>query len=143
MGILDDLLGGGRLKNDFEDFVKRYTQGHPSEGYSDKEVIDEVVSALDDGPVPDVITIYVTGSDLFAHVANDGPDTARRTYLHEVIDPLISRLHEVLAQRDALAHRYIVVSADHGHTAVEHDEQHALGAGDPSPPAAVVQTAGY
>jgi len=40
MGILDDLLGGGQLKRTFEDFVNRYEQGHPAEGYSDQEVID-------------------------------------------------------------------------------------------------------
>ena len=40
MGILDELLGGGKLQRDFEDFVKRYTQGHPAEGYTDKEVVD-------------------------------------------------------------------------------------------------------
>jgi hypothetical protein len=39
MGILDDLLGGGQLQRDFTDFVNRYEQGHPSEGYSDQEVI--------------------------------------------------------------------------------------------------------
>lgn len=40
MGILDDLLGGGQLKRTFEDFVNRYDQGHPAEGYSDQEVVD-------------------------------------------------------------------------------------------------------
>jgi hypothetical protein len=40
MGILDELLGGGQRQRDFSDFVKRYDQGHPSEGYSDQEVID-------------------------------------------------------------------------------------------------------
>ena len=40
MGILDDLLGGGQRQRDFTDFVKRFEQGHPSEGYSDQEVID-------------------------------------------------------------------------------------------------------
>ncbi len=40
MGILDELLGGGQLQNDFKDFVNRYTQGHPGEGYSDQEVVD-------------------------------------------------------------------------------------------------------
>jgi hypothetical protein len=38
MGILDDLRGGQR-KKDFQDFVNRYDQGHPSEGYSDEEVL--------------------------------------------------------------------------------------------------------
>lgn len=40
MGILDELLGDGQLKRTFEDFVKRYDQGHPAEGYSDQEVMD-------------------------------------------------------------------------------------------------------
>jgi hypothetical protein len=40
MGLLDELLGGGQRQADFKDFVNRYEQGHPSEGYSDQEVID-------------------------------------------------------------------------------------------------------
>ena len=39
MGILDDLLGGGQLQKQYKDFVDRYEQGDPSEGYSDKEVL--------------------------------------------------------------------------------------------------------
>ena len=40
MGILDELLGGGQLQRTFQDFVNRYEQGHPAEGYSDQEVVD-------------------------------------------------------------------------------------------------------
>ena len=40
MGILDELLGGGERQRDFRDFVGRYEQGHPSEGYSDQEVAE-------------------------------------------------------------------------------------------------------
>jgi hypothetical protein len=40
MGILDELLGGGQRQGDFKDFVNRYEQGHPAEGYSDQEVVD-------------------------------------------------------------------------------------------------------
>jgi len=39
MGILDDLLGGGQAQKDYKDFVDRYEQGDPSEGYSDQEVL--------------------------------------------------------------------------------------------------------
>jgi hypothetical protein len=39
MGILDELLGGGDRQRDYADFVKRYEQGHASEGYSDQEVV--------------------------------------------------------------------------------------------------------
>ena len=40
MGIFDDLLGGGDRRRVFDDFLKRFDQGHPAEGYSDQEVID-------------------------------------------------------------------------------------------------------
>jgi hypothetical protein len=39
MGILDDLLAGGQRQNEYKDFVNRYEQGEPSEGYSDQEVL--------------------------------------------------------------------------------------------------------
>jgi hypothetical protein len=41
MGFLDDLLGGGQQQKakEFRDFVSRYEQGNPSEGYSDDEVL--------------------------------------------------------------------------------------------------------
>ena len=39
MGILDELLGGGQRQKDHKDFVDRYEQGDPSEGYSDQEVL--------------------------------------------------------------------------------------------------------
>src|SRR5215472_8557366 len=40
MGILEDLLSSGQVQRMFTDFVTRYEQGHPSEGYSDQEVVD-------------------------------------------------------------------------------------------------------
>src|SRR5262245_31720953 len=40
MGILDDLLGNEQLQKQYKDFVKRYEQGAPSEGYSDQEVLE-------------------------------------------------------------------------------------------------------
>ena len=49
MGILDELLAGGQRRNEYKDFVKRYQQGAPSEGYSDQEVLeryDEVSHAV-------------------------------------------------------------------------------------------------
>ena len=39
MGILDELLGGGQRQKEYRDFVDRYEQGDPSEGYSDQEVV--------------------------------------------------------------------------------------------------------
>jgi hypothetical protein len=39
MGILDELLGGGQRQEEYSNFVDRYEQGHPSQGYSDEEVL--------------------------------------------------------------------------------------------------------
>src|ERR1700750_1255933 len=40
MGILDELIGGGQRQKEYRDFVDRYEQGDPSEGYSDQEVLN-------------------------------------------------------------------------------------------------------
>jgi hypothetical protein len=102
----------------------------------DNDVVAKVEDALDDDddPVPDVLTVYLTGTDLYAHVAEEGPDQARRDYLRDVADPAIARLAEKLRARDALRDRWIVLTSDHGHTPVRYDEEHALAAqGDDSP----------
>jgi hypothetical protein len=43
MGILDELLGGGQRQKEYRDFVDRYEQGHPSEGYSDQRFSNDMV----------------------------------------------------------------------------------------------------
>ncbi|HEY6102249.1 MAG TPA: hypothetical protein VI007_03365 [bacterium] len=51
MGILDELMGGGQRQKEFQDFVSRYDQGPPSEGYSDQEVMtryNDVAHAVSD-----------------------------------------------------------------------------------------------
>src|SRR5215470_11531770 len=39
MGILDELLAGGQRQKEYSDFVDRYEQGHPSQGYSEERAI--------------------------------------------------------------------------------------------------------
>ena len=39
MGILDELLAGGQRQEEYSNFVDRYEEGHPSQGYSDQEVL--------------------------------------------------------------------------------------------------------
>jgi hypothetical protein len=34
------MLSGGQRQKDYRDFVDRYERGNPSEGYSDKEVLE-------------------------------------------------------------------------------------------------------
>lgn len=102
----------------------------------DKDVVAKVKSALDEkGPVPDVLTVYLSGTDLYAHVAEEGPDKARSAYLREIADPALGELAEALRQRGALKDRWVVVTSDHGHTPVRHDREHALWTdGDDGPP---------
>ncbi|HEY5243229.1 MAG TPA: alkaline phosphatase family protein [Polyangiaceae bacterium] len=109
----------------------------------DEETLGVLVGALDAGPLPDVLTVYFSGTDLYAHVAQEGPDVARRTYLREVVDPQIGRLAEKLRARGALDGRYVVVTADHGHTEVVHDAAHALSTKDQGTPPALLRKAGF
>jgi len=38
--MLQNLLGGGQQRQEYQDFVNRYEQGHPAEGYSGQEVMN-------------------------------------------------------------------------------------------------------
>ena len=40
MNLLEGLLGGGKKKDEYQDFIRRYEDGSPSDGYSDEEVAD-------------------------------------------------------------------------------------------------------
>jgi predicted AlkP superfamily pyrophosphatase or phosphodiesterase len=106
----------------------------------DDEVIDVLVEKLEDEDqvIPDVITLYLSGTDLYAHVAAEGPDTARREYLKEVIDPEIADLVAVMRKRNMLAKRWVVISSDHGHTEVE--EKNNI---DTQGPQAVLEKTGF
>ena len=45
MDLFEMLMGGGKNKQEYEDFASRYDQGHPSEGYSDEEVLERYGSS--------------------------------------------------------------------------------------------------
>jgi predicted AlkP superfamily pyrophosphatase or phosphodiesterase len=109
----------------------------------DEQVISGVIDELDDGALPDVLTVYLSGTDLYAHIAEEGPDEARRTYLVEVADPAIAKLTARLRERGALDGRYVLVTADHGHTQVLYDEAHSLDTKNDDDPPAVMKKAGY
>ena len=40
MGILDELLAGGLRQKEYKDFVDRYEEGDPSQGYTNQEVLN-------------------------------------------------------------------------------------------------------
>jgi len=110
----------------------------------DRNAVENVVIELGRAPAPRMLTVYLPGIDLYAHGAVAGPDAAVRRYLIEVVDPLMGELRRALQQAHALEDRYVVLVSDHGHTAVVHDDAHALSTddGEDDPPA-VVRSAGY
>lgn len=142
------------LLDAFRVFLDNTVSGKDDEGrmstYAsiDREVLDTAASKVNgidpDQPLPDVFTIYLSGTDLFAHVAHSGPDRARRRYLKEVVDPGLVRLRAAFDRRGGLSNRYVVVVSDHGHTPVLDDEKHALGSRDDGEgPRDVLQAAGF
>jgi hypothetical protein len=128
-------------------FLESFVEEHVSDTVSrrlyedlDNAAIESAIDKLgDDGPVPDVLTVYLSGTDLYAHTATEGPDAARRTYLAEVTEPEIGRLTARLRARHALANRWVIVTADHGHTEVLKDKLHSIASG----PADVLREAGF
>jgi hypothetical protein len=140
----------GVLADAFEGFIEVEAKKHLQEKESrrlyaalDEAVIETVSDHLGKGPVPDLLTVYLSGTDLYAHVANEGPDAARRAYLEEVVDPKLQQLIDALKARDALARRWVVLSADHGHTQVVHDDAHALSTKDDEDPPGVLKKSGF
>ena len=100
----------------------------------DTGTIDSVVERLSNGgPPPDVLTLYIYGTDLYAHVAPEGPDRARREYLHDIVDPALGKLVKRLRKLHRLDRTWVIVTSDHGHTEVLADDDHALGVSDDPP----------
>jgi hypothetical protein len=111
----------------------------------DEEVIDVVDDALEqkDVALPDVLTIYLSGTDLYGHVADEGPEKARRAYLKEVLDPAMLELVDDLDDRNLLENRWVVITSDHGHTEVVEDEKHALATDGEDDPPRVLESRGF
>ncbi len=111
----------------------------------DRDIVRSVRDHLEDegGRAPDVLTVYLPGTDLYAHSAGEGPDAGRRDYLRRVVDPLIGELAADLRERGALRDRWVVVTSDHGHTQVVHEDHYSLGVDDSGEPADVLHRAGF
>jgi len=139
------------IVNAFEGFFAKELEEHGSNKASDKvyatldtAAVDILLSHLKSGATPDVLTLYLAGTDLYAHVASEGPDEARRMYLREVVDPQIGRVVDALRERGVLDKTWVISIADHGHTEVKHDAQHALGAaGTEAGPVKILRATGF
>lgn len=107
----------------------------------DQEILDNVIEELedDDDPVPDVLTLYLSGGDSYAHVAEEGPDRALERFATGKLDEALGELAETLEDRGALANRYVVVVADHGHSPVPENGSTLL----TTAPRGVLKAAGF
>ena len=61
-----------------------------------------------------LLTLYLAGTDLYAHHASAHPDDARRAYLREVVDPKMGKLRRALEARGFFEDAYTMVLSDHG-----------------------------
>jgi len=109
----------------------------------DEGSVEEVLEAIEAFGLPDVQTMYFPGVDLVAHSRED-PLGEQHEHLMNVIDPGLRRVFDRYRADDALEDTWIVVVSDHGHTPVQHDEQHALSVDDTrDDPPAVLRRAGF
>src|SRR5947209_8820409 len=53
MGLLDSLLGNAQQQQDLQNYVQRYQQGPPHEGYSDQEVLQRYQQVAPQRPPQD------------------------------------------------------------------------------------------
>jgi predicted AlkP superfamily pyrophosphatase or phosphodiesterase len=110
----------------------------------DRSVLDVVADEVEDADnaVPAVLTVYASGTDAYAHAAKEGPDAGLRRFMTGKVEKNYEELYEALAERDALATRYVIVVSDHGHSEVPHDGSTMLGV-DEDGPRAVLERAGF
>jgi predicted AlkP superfamily pyrophosphatase or phosphodiesterase len=111
----------------------------------DRNVLDLVIDEVKDEnhPVPDVLTVYISGTDAYAHAAPEGPDRALQRFMTGKVDEKFTELAKALDKRGALANRYVVVVSDHGHSEVPHDGTTMLSSADQDAPPAVLTGAGF
>ncbi|MEZ4405213.1 MAG: alkaline phosphatase family protein [Polyangiales bacterium] len=118
-------------------------RGYAAYAQLDQAVLQNVTEDISRLGAPDVLTVYLVGTDLYAHEAVGGPHDAIARYLREVLDPRVGALADSLDHARALDHRYVVVVADHGHTEVVRDDRHSLGTDGDDEPAAALRGAGF
>ena len=64
-------------------------------------------------------------------------------HLEKAIEPMMKSLRETLEETGALDDRYVLLTSDHGHTRVTHDDRHSLGIDGDGEPAQVLEKAGF
>lgn len=108
----------------------------------DKDSVPKLLDSMKNHGVPKIQVVYFPGIDLYTHLAAD-PLPMEVGYLETVTDPLVAQILAAYQDYGILDQTYVMVIADHGHTPVLRDPQHALGADTNDGPGAVVKAAGF
>ena len=118
--------------------------GFTAEAYieMDEESVGPILDGFAEHGIPDVQLVYFPGVDLITH-ASDPPLEVQQRHLEEVIAPGLARIFEAYRRERLLDDTWIVVIADHGHTPVQHDDEHALGTDPETDPPAVLDAVGF
>src|ERR1700722_16545533 len=108
----------------------------------DQDSVPKLLDSIEKHGVPKIQVIYFPGIDLYTHLADD-PLPMEVSYLETVTDPLVAQVLAAYRDYGILDQTYVMIVADHGHTPVLRDPQHALGADPDQGPATVVKAAGF
>jgi hypothetical protein len=114
------------------------------ESYSrlDLTAAENVVEAMEEHGLADLLVVYFPGVDLYTHLA-ERPLEMQQRYIAEVIDPAVGRILEAYRAAGALDDSYVLFVSDHGHTPVLNDPRHALGPEGDGNPVDVLRLAGF
>lgn len=109
---------------------------------TDETSVGSLLDVLGDVGLADVQTVYFNGIDLLTHYA-ERPAEEQRAYLEAVTDTLIGRVLDRYREQGVLDRTYVVLTADHGHTAVLADDRHSLYTDGEDEPTALIRQAGF
>ncbi len=108
----------------------------------DQDSVPKLLDSIEAHGIPKIQVVYFPGIDLFTHLATD-PLPMEVNYLETVTDPLVAQVLAAYQNYGILDQTYVIIIADHGHTPVLRDSQHALGSDSNHGPADVVTAAGF
>lgn len=109
---------------------------------TDESAVQSVLESIAHEGIPDIQTVYLPGVDLFTHYTEQAVE-AQQEYLGKTVDPLIGRVLRAYRERGVLDSTYVVLLADHGHTAVLPDDRHALETSGDDEPAQLFRHVGF